>query len=86
MNNSVSNLQEKLADESLESYENIEVNVATLRKVFSNCEVLFQLLDNIDTAEDVAKSNDAEFRKIAGKYHRRRFEVATTDGHSVTFI
>ena len=46
---------------------------------------LFGLLDDIDTAEDIAKNDDKWFRKMAHKAHRRRFEVATTDGYSVTF-
>lgn len=46
---------------------------------------LFGLLDDIDTAEDIAKSDDAAFRIMVHRLHRRRFEVATTDGYTVTF-
>ncbi len=46
---------------------------------------LFQLLDDIDTTEDIAKSNDKAFREVVHKLHRRRFEVADTDGYTVTF-
>lgn len=46
---------------------------------------LFSLLDDIDTAEDIAKSNDEWFRALVHKAHRRRFEVAETDGQTVTF-
>lgn len=46
---------------------------------------LFNLLDDIDTASDIAKSDDALYRKLVHKAHRRRFEFATTDGYEVSF-
>lgn len=46
---------------------------------------LFYLLDDIDTVSDMVKGNDKEFREIVERIHRKRFEVATTDGYSVTF-
>ena len=46
---------------------------------------LFDLLDDIDTASDMAKSNDAAYRKYVEKVQFRRFEVADTDGYTVTF-
>jgi hypothetical protein len=46
---------------------------------------LFGLLDDIDTAEDIAKSDDAAFRAMVHRLHRRRFEVADTNGYTVTF-
>lgn len=46
---------------------------------------LFDLLDDIDTAEDMAKADDAVYREIVKQLHRRRFEVADTDGYAVTF-
>lgn len=46
---------------------------------------LFALLDDIDTASDMAKSDDGAYRKIVERLQRRRFEVASTDGHAVTF-
>ena len=51
----------------------------------AHAEFLFGLLDNIDTAEDVAKSNDEAFRRMVHKHHRRRFDIATTDGYSLIF-
>jgi hypothetical protein len=36
---------------------------------------LWMLLDDIDTAEDMAKSDDAAFRTIAHFKHRKRFEI-----------
>lgn len=47
---------------------------------------LFDLLDDIDTFDDMAKGNDAAYRAAVQKVHRRRFEVATTDGYTVTFL
>ena len=46
---------------------------------------LFDLLDNINTAEDMAQSNHEAFRRLARDQYLRRFEVATTDGYTVTF-
>ncbi len=47
---------------------------------------LHGLLDNIDTAEDAAKSNDAAYRAMVHKYQRKRFEVSVTDGYEVRFF
>jgi hypothetical protein len=46
---------------------------------------LFGLLDDIDTAGDIAKSDDKAYRAMVERIQRRRFEVAETDGYSVTF-
>jgi hypothetical protein len=46
---------------------------------------LFDLLDDIDTASDIAKSDDKLYREYVEKLHRRRFEVADTDGYEVIF-
>ncbi len=46
---------------------------------------LFALLDDCDTADDIAKSNDAAFRSLVRQTHRKRFLYATTDGYTVTF-
>ncbi|NQY41704.1 MAG: hypothetical protein HRT80_16610 [Henriciella sp.] len=47
---------------------------------------LFALLDEIDTADDIAKENDAWFRKRVQYLQRKRFEVASTDGYTVTLL
>lgn len=44
---------------------------------------LFDLLDEIDTANDRAKGNDAAFRQIVNLLHPRRFQVASTDGYNL---
>jgi hypothetical protein len=46
---------------------------------------LFGLLDDIDTLDDACRSDDAAFREAVRQVQRRRFEVASTDGYSVTF-
>lgn len=46
---------------------------------------LWKLLDDIDTASDIAKSDDKAYREMVEKIQRRRFEVGTTDGYKVTF-
>ena len=48
-------------------------------------EFLFALLDDIDTASDIAKSDDAIYRTLVHRLNRKRFEVASTDGYSVKF-
>lgn len=46
---------------------------------------LFALLDDIDTVSDVVKGDDKAYRAMVEKIQRRRFEVASTDGYTVTF-
>ncbi len=46
---------------------------------------LFALQDDTDPASDMAKSDDQAYRAMVHRLHRRRFEVATTDGYTVTF-
>lgn len=48
-------------------------------------ESLFMLLDDIDTANDMAKSDDKSFRGIVNGLHKRRFDIASTDGRSIVF-
>lgn len=46
---------------------------------------LFDLLDDCDTADDIAKDNDKMFRNLVRRAHQERFKYATTDGYTVTF-
>ena len=46
---------------------------------------LFKLLDDIDTASDMAKDDDAAYRRLVEFHHRRRFDVAVSIGHRVVF-
>lgn len=47
---------------------------------------LFDILDDIDTADDLAKSNEALYRQLVRCHHKRRFEFAKTDGYDVEFF
>lgn len=46
---------------------------------------LFALLDDIDTASDLAKADDKAYRSLVERIQYRRFEVAATDGYTVRF-
>ena len=46
---------------------------------------LFYLLDDIDTAGDIYKEDLRGYREAVESRHRRRFDVATTDGYGVYF-
>lgn len=46
---------------------------------------LFGLLDDIDTLDDACRSDDAAFRDAVRRVQRKRFEVAETDGYTVSF-
>ncbi len=46
---------------------------------------LFALLDDCDTADDLAKGSNALYRHFVRRAHRARFKFATTDGYTVTF-
>lgn len=69
--------------------QSVQHDNAVIRQLLATCEMhrsfLFALLDDIDTAGDIAKADDKLYRSIVEKTHRRRFEVASTDGYSVTF-
>ena len=46
---------------------------------------LFNLLDDIDTHDDLAKDNEQLYRNLVRKSHAERFKFATTDGYTVNF-
>jgi len=43
--------------------------------------MLWQLLDDIDTASDIAKSNDIFYRKMVEAVQKRRHQIITSDGY-----
>lgn len=47
---------------------------------------LFGLLDDCDTADDLAKGNDPLFRNLVRSAHKKRFQYAETDGQAVTLL
>ena len=49
-------------------------------------EFLWVLLDDIDTADDLAKGNERLYRNLVRKYHAKRFEVAFSDGYSLEWL
>ena len=40
---------------------------------------LWMLLDDIDTADDIAKADDAVYRSLCRQAHQKRWTVLTTD-------
>ena len=45
--------------------------------------MLWQLLDDIDTASDIAKSNDIFYRKMVEAVQKRRHQIITSDGYGL---
>ena len=41
---------------------------------------LFEMLDNIDTASDIAKGDDKLYRSLISQEHTKRFKYANPDG------
>lgn len=46
---------------------------------------LYSLLDDIDTASDMAKGDDSMYRNLVHRAHSERFKYASTDGYDVKF-
>lgn len=44
---------------------------------------LFDLLDDIDTADDLAKDNDDLYRNLVRKKHQERFDYGTVDDNGI---
>ncbi len=44
-------------------------------------EVLWMLLDNIDTLDDACRSNDTRFRELARRQQKRRFGIYNPEAH-----
>jgi len=55
-------------------------------KLKKKIEYLWDLLDDIDTADDIAKDNDKLYRDLVRKESRKRFNVCTTDGYKLFHI
>lgn len=49
------------------------------------CEKLWAIIDDIDTYDDMAKSNDKVFRDLVYKAQKKRWQYGSTDGYNVTF-
>lgn len=46
---------------------------------------LWDLLDNIDTHDDLAKENEKLYRNLVRKEHYKRFSYGKSDGYDVEF-
>lgn len=46
---------------------------------------LWRHLDNIDSADDFARSDDAKYRRIVHSWVKRRFHISSSDGYTVVF-
>jgi len=55
-------------------------DIAWLRKA---TETLWQLLDNIDTADDMAKENCNFYRALVQKEMEKRFNILISDGYNL---
>ena len=51
----------------------------------NSIEILWKLLDNIDTADDMAKDNDKVYRKLAQEQMEKRHKVLVLDGYDLFF-
>ena len=49
-------------------------------------EHLWQIIDHIDTASDVAKDNDNLYREIVHKWQKKRHEYVKTDGYALFVV
>lgn len=52
-------------------------------KLISN--FLYQIIDNIDTLDDVAKDNHKVYRELVRGQIERAHEIATSDGYEIVF-
>ena len=59
---------------------------AELAEAGEHRKFLWALLDDIDTLDDACKEHDKAFRKRAYKIQRRRYEISSSDGYTVTFL
>ncbi len=51
----------------------------------AHAERLWQLLDNIDTLDDSCRDNDMAFRLNTRKHLKARFDIAGSDGYTLTW-
>jgi len=46
---------------------------------------LWSFLDDVDTADDFAKSDAALYRNLTREAHEKRWQLSTSDGFDVSF-
>lgn len=66
--------QKQLGEKSLENQVGIWRSIA---------EGLYDLLDNIDTAEDIAKENDKLFRNLTRNEYKKKINFMESDGYDL---
>jgi hypothetical protein len=49
----------------------------------TRAEKLWQIIDDIDTYSDMAKSDDKLFRGLVERKQKERFEILTSDGYDL---
>ena len=81
-----------VAERYRQQAENAEAEIARLQAEIDRLRVradaaepLWDLLDDIDTASDVAKADNAAYRRMVEKVQRERFKYADSDGYSLTW-
>lgn len=80
---SVEETQKRYADDiTLQEFVRLRVENEKLHQIST---FLFGLLDDIDTMDDIVKGDDVRYRDNVRNIHKRRFEIAETDGYTVTF-
>jgi hypothetical protein len=47
---------------------------------------LFMLLDDVDTADDIAKADDALYRSLCRQAHKKRWDVLTSDDNVLHYM
>ena len=77
----------KTIDEDYSALANdFESAVMEIERLKSYVEKLWQIVDDIDTYGDMAKSDDAFFRRLVEKKQKQRWELPiTTDGYRLIF-
>ena len=57
-----------------------------VKRLREDVDFLWSLLDDIDTASDIAKADDKLYRAMVEAMQSRRFERVTSDGYSLFMV
>ena len=60
--------------------------VKDIDQLRATVEFLWDLLDNIDTASDMAKGNDKAYREYVENQQSRRHQRVTSDGYNLFMV
>lgn len=76
-----------VGEHPLERELGVELHKITdVHKLQRLVENLWQIIDHIDTASDVAKDNDNLYRDIVHKWQKKRHEYVKSDGYSLFVV